>query len=109
VSSFVDWESELALVFGRRCRRVAAGDAADVVYGYTVANDVSMRDFQRHTTQFAPGKAWDGATPVGPALVPAGALGGIAPDLAIRGALNGDVVQDSRTSDLIFGVGELVA
>ncbi|HYB29051.1 MAG TPA: fumarylacetoacetate hydrolase family protein, partial [Solirubrobacteraceae bacterium] len=107
-SSLVDWESELAFVFGRRCRRVSASEANSVVFGYTAANDVSMRDFQNHTTQFLAGKTWDRGTPLGPAVVPAGELGGATPDLAIGGALNGSKVQDSRTSDLIFSIPELV-
>jgi acylpyruvate hydrolase len=107
-SSFVDWESELVFVFGRRCRRVPAADADQVVFGFTAANDVSMRDFQTHTTQFTAGKAWDRSTPLGPAVVPVSQCGGIAPDLAIAGRLNGETLQDSRTSDLIFGVPELV-
>ena len=108
-SSLIDWESELAFVFGRRCRRVDAAAADSVVFGYTAANDVSMRDFQNHTTQYLAGKAWDRATAVGPVLVPAGDLGGVRPDLAITGTLNGDELQNSRTNDLIFGIPELVA
>jgi acylpyruvate hydrolase len=107
-SSLVDWESELAFVFGRRCRRVRAGDAHTVVFGYTAANDVSMRDFQNHTTQFLAGKTWDRSTPLGPAVIPAGELGGVSPDLAITGSLNGSTLQDSRTSDLIFSIPQLV-
>ena len=107
-SALVDWECELAFVFGRRCRRVAAADAGRVVYGYTAANDTSMRDFQMHTTQFVAGKTWDRATPLGPAIVTADQLGGVEPDLAITGRLNGEVVQDSRTTDLIFGIPRLV-
>jgi acylpyruvate hydrolase len=107
-SSMVDWESELAFVFGRRCRRVSAGEAHAVVFGYTAANDVSMRDFQNHTTQFLAGKTWDRSTPLGPAVIPARELGGASPDLAITGSLNGSVLQDSRTSDLIFSIPELV-
>jgi acylpyruvate hydrolase len=107
--SLVDWEAELAFVFGRRCRRVSATDAGAVVFGYTAANDVSMRDFQNHTTQFLAGKTWDRSTPLGPAVVPAGELGGVTPDLAITGTLNGSKVQDSRTNDLIFSVPQLVA
>jgi acylpyruvate hydrolase len=107
-SALVDWESELAFVFGRRCRRVSAAAASTVVFGYTAANDVSMRDFQSHTTQFTAGKAWDRATAVGPVLVPAAELGGVEPNLAITGTLNGDVLQNSRTNDLIFGIPELV-
>ena len=107
-SEFVDWEAELAIVIGRRCRRVPAQDADAVVFGYTAANDVSMRDFQAHTEQFTAGKTWDRATPLGPAVVSADALGGAHPDLAIGGRLNGEAVQASRTSDLIFGVGPLI-
>ena len=108
-SNEVDWESELAFVFGRRARRVRSQDAGDVVFGYTAANDVTMRDFQRHTQQFTAGKAWDRATPLGPALVSADECGGISPDLAIRGRLNGQTVQDGRTGDLTFGIPELVS
>jgi acylpyruvate hydrolase len=108
-SDRVDWEAELAFVFGTTSRRVRAGDAGDVVFGYTAANDVSMRDFQRHTAQYTAGKAWDRSTPLGPLLVTADELGGTSPDLAISGRLNGETVQDSRTNDLIFGVPELVA
>jgi acylpyruvate hydrolase len=107
-SDRVDWESELTFVFGRRCRRVREADAADVVFGYTVANDVSMRDYQFKTNQWAAGKCWDRATPVGPVIVTADELGGVNPDLAITGRLNGAVVQSSRTNDLIFGIPQLV-
>ena len=108
-SSEPDWEAELAFVFGRRARRVPAADAADYVFGFTAANDVTMRDFQRHTQQFTAGKAWDRSTPIGPVLATTDELGGVSPDLAIRGRLNGDTMQDSRTGDLIFPVPELVA
>jgi len=107
-SERVDWESELTFVFGPRCRRVPAERAAEVVFGYTVANDVSMRDYQFKTNQWAAGKCWDRATPVGPVIVTADELGGVEPDLAITGRLNGDTVQSSRTNDLIFGIPELV-
>jgi acylpyruvate hydrolase len=108
-SSFVDWEAELAFVFGRRCRRVRPEDAASVVFGFSAANDLSMRDFQRHTTQWTPGKTWDRGTAIGPVLVDTATIGTVTPDLAIRGRRNGNILQDSRTSDLIFHVPELVA
>lgn len=108
-SDQIDYESELAVVIGARARRIAAEDAESVIFGYTAANDVSVRDFQFHTTQRVAGKAWDGLTPVGPVVVPATRLGGARPDLAIKGTLDGEVLQDDRTSSLLFGVPELVA
>jgi len=107
-SNEVDWEAELAFVFGRRCRRVQAGDAASVVFGFTAANDLSMRDYQKATSQWGPGKTWDRGTAVGPVIVDTAQAGGVSPDLAIRGRRNGTVEQDSRTDDLIFGVPALV-
>ncbi len=107
-SSFVDWEAELTFVFGKRCRRVAAADAASVVFGFTAANDLSMRDYQRHTPQWAPGKTWDRGSAVGPVVVDIATIGSVDPDLAIRGRRNGELLQDSRTNDLIFHVPELV-
>ncbi|MEU1344778.1 fumarylacetoacetate hydrolase family protein [Streptomyces sp. NPDC005827] len=108
-SDQIDYESELVVVIGTRARRIAADDAEGVVFGYTAANDVSVRDFQFHTTQRVAGKAWDGLTPLGPVVVPAAGLGGARPDLAITGTLDGEVLQDDRTSSLLFGVPELLA
>jgi acylpyruvate hydrolase len=108
VSEQVDYEAELAFVIGRRCKDVAATDAGRVVFGFTAANDVSIRDYQMRTSQWGAGKAFDGACPLGPLLVTADEVGGVAPDLAIRGRLEGRLVQDSRTSDLIFSVPQLV-
>ena len=108
-SNAVDWEAELAFVFGRRCRRVSAADACSVVFGFTAADDLSMRDYQNHTVQWGAGKTWDRGTAVGPVVVDVDQIGTVEPDLAIRGRRNGELVQDSRTNDLIFGVPELVA
>jgi acylpyruvate hydrolase len=108
-SHAVDWEAELAFVFGRRCRRVSAEDAGSVVFGFTAADDLSMRDYQNHTVQWAAGKTWDRGTAVGPVVVDVDQIGTVEPDLAIRGRRNGELVQDSRTNDLIFGIPELVA
>jgi acylpyruvate hydrolase len=108
VAERVDWEAELAFVFGRRCRTVPAAEAARALFGFTAANDVSARDFQMRTSQWTAGKTFDGFCPLGPWIVTADELGP-APDLAIRGRLNGEPMQDSRTSDLIYGVPELVA
>ena len=108
-SEQVDYESELAVVIGVRARRITAEDSRRVVFGYTAANDGSVRDFQFHTAQRTAGKAWDGLTPLGPVVVPAQELGGARPDLAITGTLDGKAVQDDRTSQLLFGVPELLA
>ncbi|MCI3245701.1 fumarylacetoacetate hydrolase family protein [Streptomyces spinosisporus] len=108
-SDQIDYESELAVVIGRRVRRVTAESASDVVFGYTAASDGSVRDYQVHTGQRTAGKAWDSLTPLGPVVVPAETLGGDRPDLAITGVLDGQVVQDDRTAKLLFGVPELIA
>jgi acylpyruvate hydrolase len=108
-STLVDWEAELAFVFCRQCRRVPAEDAASVVFGFTAANDLSMRDYQYHTSQWAPGKSWERGTAVGPVIVDTEQIGGVTPDLAVRGRRNGELVQDSRTADLLYGLPELVA
>jgi acylpyruvate hydrolase len=108
-SDQIDYESELAVVIGVRARRIAAEDVKRVVFGYTAANDGSVRDFQFHTSQRTAGKAWDSLTPLGPVVVPAEQLGGVRPDLAIGGRFDGQAVQDDRTANLLFGVPELVA
>ncbi|WP_330229187.1 fumarylacetoacetate hydrolase family protein [Nocardia sp. NBC_00508] len=108
-SDQVDYESELAIVIGKRCRRIPEAQAATVVFGYTAANDGSVRDFQFHTAQRTAGKAWDALTPLGPVVVPAAHLGGARPDLRLTGRLNGERVQDDRTTNLLFGIPQLVA
>lgn len=101
----VDHEAELAVVIGRTARHVRAQDALDYVMGYTCLNDVSVRDLQRKDGQWTRAKGFDSFCPVGPRIV-----GGLDPrDLAIGARLNGEVRQDSRTSDLIFGVADLIA
>ena len=108
ISDAIDYESELAFVVARRCRNVAASVVAGALLGFCAANDVSARDFQNRTSQWTAGKTFDGFCPLGPWIVTVDELGP-APDLAIRGRLNGELVQDSRTNDLIFSVPELVA
>ncbi len=108
-SDKVDWEAELAVVIGAGGRRIPREHALDHVAGYTVLNDVSMRDWQRRTTQFLAGKAWDGCTPVGPWLVTADEVPAGASGLRISCEVDGRVVQDSRTDDLIFDVATLIA
>jgi 2-keto-4-pentenoate hydratase/2-oxohepta-3-ene-1,7-dioic acid hydratase in catechol pathway len=102
----VDAEAELAIVIGERASRVPKERAFDVVAGYTCANDVSARDAQFGDGQWFRGKGFDTFCPVGPRVVPAGELD--PSDVRIQQRLNGEALQDSRTSDLIFDVPTLV-
>ena len=102
----VDAEAELAVVIGERATRVPEGSAMDAIGAYTCANDVSARDFQFGDGQWFRGKTLDGFCPIGPDLVDAGDLD--TSDLRVVQRLNGEVLQDARTSDLIFTVPALV-
>jgi 2-keto-4-pentenoate hydratase/2-oxohepta-3-ene-1,7-dioic acid hydratase in catechol pathway len=108
-SDEVDFECELAVVIGRACKNAARGRALDYVLGYTAANDVSARDWQKRLGggQYCQGKSFDTFCPIGPVLVTRDEI----PDpnrLAIRTVLNGQVMQDWNTSDMVFGVAELI-
>jgi 2-keto-4-pentenoate hydratase/2-oxohepta-3-ene-1,7-dioic acid hydratase in catechol pathway len=107
-STHVDAEAELVVVIGKGGRRVSADDALELVDAYTCGNDVSARDFQFKDGQWLRGKSFDTFCPLGPRLVPADELGE-AGELRIVQRLNGEPLQDSRTSQLVFGVRELVA
>lgn len=102
VSDAVDWEVELALVVGRAVRHATEAEAAAAIAGFTVANDISMRDWQNRTIQFLQGKTFEHATPVGPWLVSPDELGGTQPDLEVRCEVDGVVRQHSRTAKLVF-------
>jgi len=107
-SEKVDYEAEVAMVIGRRCREVPAEEATDAIAGYMLLNDLSARDLQFLTPQWMPGKVFDGSAPCGPALVTADEAG---PHDGITFALdlNGERMQEGETSDLIFSMPELVA
>jgi acylpyruvate hydrolase len=107
-SDFVDWEAEMVLVIGTPVRRASEGEAAAAIAGYTVGNDVSVRDWQFHTPLWTQGKAWEAMSPVGPVLVTVDEIG-VTPDLRIRCLVDDEVVQDSRTSDMLFDPIQLVA
>ncbi len=107
VSEMVDWEVELAIVIGGAARHVEAEEAAAAIAGYTVANDVSVRDWQRRTPQWLQGKTFERTTPLGPALVTADELD--ASDVEVRSAVDDRVMQESTTADLLFPPAELVA
>lgn len=109
----VDYECELAVVIGKTARNVSVQDALAYVLGYTIANDVSARRWQRHNGgQWVRGKGFDTFCPLGPVLVTAGS----GPDeiadpgnLRLSTLLNGQVMQDSTTSDMIFTVAQIVS
>ncbi|MFT4299059.1 MAG: fumarylacetoacetate hydrolase family protein [Aeromicrobium sp.] len=99
------FEGELAVVIGRICRDVPAADAAKVIFGYTIANDVTARDLQAADGQWARAKGFDTFCPLGPWIETNLEPG----DLRIRTTLNGEVKQDGTTADLVFDVPTLVA
>jgi 2-keto-4-pentenoate hydratase/2-oxohepta-3-ene-1,7-dioic acid hydratase in catechol pathway len=101
VSEQLDYEAELAFVVGRRCRHVPRDRAHEVIFGYCVANDVSVRDWQLQTSQFTIGKSFDTHAPFGPWIVTADAVAD-PHALSIRCFVNGEKRQDSNTSQLIF-------
>jgi len=110
-SSKIDFEGELAVVIGKAARDVSKADALKFVFGYTIANDVTARDWQREKDlgggQFARGKSFDGFCPLGPVLVTADEI----PDpnlLKIKTTLNGQTMQDDSTANMIFDVPTLV-
>ena len=107
-SNRVDYEAELAFVVGRRARRVAEVDALPYIAGYMCFNDVSVRDYQSRTSQWTIGKVFDTHGPCGPFLVTRDAI----PDpqkLRIRTMIGDEVLQDSSTSEMVFGVARIVA
>jgi 2-keto-4-pentenoate hydratase/2-oxohepta-3-ene-1,7-dioic acid hydratase in catechol pathway len=107
VSDMVDYEGELAMVIGRRCQHVPAARAFEAVAGFTIVNDVSVRDWQWRTPTFTMGKSFDTHAPCGPELVTVDELGDPG-DLGLRTWVNDELRQDSRTSDLIFGLREMI-
>jgi 2-keto-4-pentenoate hydratase/2-oxohepta-3-ene-1,7-dioic acid hydratase in catechol pathway len=110
-STQIDYESELCIVIGKTARHVSRDRALDYVLGYTCANDVSARDWQREKSlgggQFARGKSFDGFCPLGPWIVTRDEIPN--PNaLRIKGLLNGEVMQDHTTGDMIFDVPTLI-
>jgi 2-keto-4-pentenoate hydratase/2-oxohepta-3-ene-1,7-dioic acid hydratase in catechol pathway len=104
----VDFEAELAVIIGRTCRRVGESDALSFVAGYACLNDVSARDLQYSDKQFVRGKSLDTFCPIGPWLVTADEIAD-PQALRVRCLVNGEVMQDAPTSDMVFGVAALVS
>lgn len=102
-SEQVDWEAELVVVIGRQVRRASAEQAEEAIAGFTVMNDVTMRDWQYRTKEWLQGKTFESTTPLGPVLVTPDELpGGVAPSLALSTSVNGEVMQKADTADLVF-------
>ena len=106
-SQQVDYEAEVAFVVGEHCKDVPESEALSKVAGYTLLNDLSARDYQFLTPQWAPGKVFDGSAPCGPALVTADEVDPAAIGIALE--LNGETMQSSTTANLIHGVPALIA
>lgn len=108
VSERVDWEVELSVIVGTPVYRASAAEAEAAIAGYATSNDVSMRDFQRRTLQWDAGKIFQHTTPVGPYLVTPDEVDH-ARDLEIRCEVDGMVMQQARTSDLLFTPADVIA
>jgi len=107
-STQLDYECELAIVIGKGGRHIPEAAALGHVFGYTIFNDVSVRDFQRKTSQWLPGKNFDATGPLGPYVVTADALPAGASGLNIMTRVNGETMQSSNTSDMIFPVAKII-
>ena len=104
MSERVDYEAELAIVIGRICKEVPASKAKDVIYGYTLANDVTARDLQKKDGQWSRAKGFDTFCPLGPWIETEFVAG----NQTITTTLNGEVMQDGRLSDMINGIPEII-
>ncbi|MEJ9229752.1 fumarylacetoacetate hydrolase family protein [Peribacillus butanolivorans] len=107
-SKEVDFEAELAIVIGKKAKNVSEEEANDYVFGYTIMNDISARDFQFQDGQWSRGKTADTFAPIGPVVVTHDEVGD-PHELAISLELNGEMMQDSNTSNLIFTVPQIIS
>lgn len=103
-STRVDYEGEIAVIIGRECRDVPAGEVEGVVAGYTLANDVTARDLQMSDGQWTRAKSFDTFLPLGPAVIPA-----LPPAAVLRTRVNGELRQEGQISDLIFSIADIVS
>ncbi len=108
VTQRVDYEAELAVIIGKRGRYISEAEAMDSVAGYSAFNDISARDYQMRTSQWMIGKTFDTFGPLGPALVTADEIAD-PHGLALRLSIDGEVLQDSNTRELIFSIPQLIA
>ncbi len=108
VSDRFDYEAELAVVIGKTTKHATMDNALDAVFGYSCFNDISVRDYQKKTPQWSIGKNFDRTGGFGPVLVTADELPVGASELGIQCRLNGQVMQDANTRDMIWGVAETI-
>lgn len=108
VSNTLDYEGELAIVIGRRCRHLKGPEARRVIAGFTICNDVSVREWQMRSPTAMLGKSFDTHGPIGPWIVTADEIPGVH-DLSIKTWVNGELRQDGRTSELVYRFGEMLA
>ncbi|MFI5718649.1 fumarylacetoacetate hydrolase family protein [Nocardia sp. NPDC051750] len=104
----LDWEVELVVVIGKPVRRATEDEAADAIAGFTVMNDVSVRDWQFRTIEWTQGKIWDSSTPVGPYVVTPDEVGGVRPALEVETVVDGAVMQHDDSGTLLFDPVRLV-
>lgn len=107
-SSMVDYEGELAVVIGKGGRRIAESEAMDHVAGYACANDITVRDWQRHTQQFTPGKNFPGTAPIGPFLVTPDEIDNLGA-VTLTTRVNGVVMQHANVGQMIFPIPTIIA
>ncbi|MCY4130763.1 MAG: fumarylacetoacetate hydrolase family protein [Gammaproteobacteria bacterium] len=107
-SRALDYEGEIAMIIGRHARRVEAGDWLDYVAGFSCYNDGSVRDYQRHTSQFTPGKNFTGTGGFGPWMMTPDEVGDL-DEMEITTRLNGNVMQNAKSKQLVFGFADLLA
>ncbi len=109
VSPYLDYEGELLAVIGKTVHRADEQQALDAVAGYSIFNDATLRDYQRRTTQWTVGKNFDGSGPFGPEFVTADELPPGCTGLHLQTRLNGQVMQDTNTDDMVFSVARSIA
>jgi acylpyruvate hydrolase len=106
-----DWEAELAIIIGKRVRHATAAEAAAAIAGFSVINDITARDYQNRTLQWLQGKTWENTAPFGPTMTTVDELdelGGVRPSMRMTCSVNGEIMQDTNTGDLVFDAIALV-
>lgn len=103
----LDYESELAIIIGKKCKNVSADEAEDVIFGYTIANDISARDIQQEHIQWHKGKSFDTYCPMGPYIVHKSCIN-FPPNLEIKSYVNSELRQNGNTNQLIFDIPTII-